>query len=167
MFELTENARAFGDFAKELEKAPKSIFERTAKALVLVSSNFILSHRKQRLSGRPGLNVGSRIGLNRNATTEVIGNDLDSLVVGTFFNASVSRYVQVQELGTVGRGGQLPDIVPVRAKFLRFVVDGQVVFAKKVSIPPRLQWFQTWEKFAPERDRMLDRMLTDIVEGLA
>lgn len=135
--------------------------------MCLASQSFIHFHRRARLRGRPGLNPGSRIGLNRATTTETIGSDLDSLQVGTFFNSSVSRYVHVQELGTVGKGGRLPDIVPVKAKFLRFVVDGKTIYAKKVSIPPRLKWLQSWDVFAPERDRILEAGLDRILEEVA
>lgn len=73
------------------------------------------------------------------------------------------QYAKVHEFGTVGKGGRLPDIVPVRAKALRFTIHTanriarisggvyrrlakpqavrQVIFCRRVSIPARPFFF--------------------------
>lgn len=46
------------------------------------------------------------------------------------------NYARVQELGTVGKGGELPDIVPTRSKFLAVPLPA-AFRGRSVSDPPR------------------------------
>lgn len=107
---------------------------------------------RERMSGRPGLNrlTGSLVlGL----MTDVKGTKIADLVgrVG-WQTARGAMIARVHELGTVGKGGLLPDIVPKRKPFLAWPLrdpsraKGKVIgwaFARKVSIPARLEFFRT------------------------
>lgn len=67
-----------------------------------------------------------------------------------FASERTARIARVHELGTVGKGGELPDITPKKGPFLAIPVRGlgaalsakraRVVMVPKVAIPPRLGW---------------------------
>lgn len=71
-----------------------------------------------------------------------------------FASDRAARIARVHELGTLGKGGALPDIVPKRAPFLAVPIRSigaalsakkpQVALLKRVSIPPRLGWRERW-----------------------
>ena len=152
---------------KELAlRAPKA-----AKwALTKIMGDYQRIFTRSRMDGRPGLNI--RTGsLSGNVRFHVEGTDIKSLVgrVG-FFDRHAAMIARVHELGTVGAGGRLPDIVPRRKPMLAWPIlrgdrsfvykekgplksrkrfeSRQLVyaFAKKVAIPPRLQFFETWHR---------------------
>lgn len=121
---------------------------------------------RSRLSGRPGLNRRSG-SLARAVTTQVTGTRINDLrgQVG-FFDSRAAMIAAVHELGTVGAGGKLPDIVPVRAKRLawptRAGAKGRITgwrTALKVAIPPRLEFFSTWRR--PFVQSMIRRRLDE------
>jgi len=84
------------------------------------------------------------------------GNTEPSIRIG-FLTPRIARYARVHELGTVGKGGRLPDIygrpylrIPLRVNKAGSTVGAAVgaersgfVLLRKVSIPPRLHFFAT------------------------
>lgn len=82
-----------------------------------------MQNAASRWEGRMYRNIGgggslrNRTGsLRRSLRTQVKGSTLEDLELRV---ASVGApYAKVQEFGTVGAGGKMPDIVPTRAKFL-------------------------------------------------
>lgn len=84
----------------------------------------------------------------RSFLSATVGTTIDSLktTIG-FLNPLAARIARVHEIGTVGKGGRLPDIFPKRGRYLAVPVRGLgaafgkqsgVVLLKRVSIPPRL-----------------------------
>lgn len=137
-----------------LELTPK-LAKRT---VVRITGDMQRVITRSRLSGRPGLN--SRSGALRRALMTSVKGDTVPELTGRmgFFDAHAAMVARVQELGTVGAGGSLPDIVPRRKKLLSWNVlasgralsyarnaDGSAekAFAKSVAIPPRLGFHST------------------------
>jgi hypothetical protein len=91
----------------------------------------------------PGL-VRRTGSLARAFLSTTIGNSLDTLktTIG-FLNPFAARIARVHELGTIGKGGVLPDItgrlaVPIRSLGAAFGKAKGMILLRKVSIPPRL-----------------------------
>lgn len=148
MLNISGTFSSFREFADALGKADKVMHKHMSRAYFSVGNNYIQFHRAARLTGRPGLNSVSRIGINRSAHTEIGGNSLSNLTGITFFQGLVTKYVKVHEFGAT--------IVPVKAKLLKFQVEGQWRTAKSVTIKPRLKWFSGWEQYARHREETLD-----------
>ncbi len=121
---------------------------RLKEGLFQIGEGFRTFHTFKRLRGRPGLVQRNRVaGLAGASKTVVAGQTIDDLEAVVFIGPPASKYARIQEKGTVGAGGSMPDIIPKRAKALRFEIDGEVFFSKRVAIPPRLEWFKTWDEY--------------------
>jgi hypothetical protein len=154
------------------------------RGFLRISGEFLLTFKTTRLRGRPGLvrrsgNLTRQFD-QRTAVRESGGNTLGEVktTIGVYDRKTV-QYARVHEFGTVGKGGKLPDIVPRKAKFLRFPVRDpgtatrpkarsskivSWVSTKKVSIEPRLGFFATWAGFVRNQvPALLDRLAADIV----
>lgn len=159
MLNINGEFGSFIELAGAVAQAEARVYRCMSAAFFNVGDSYTQFHKKARLSGRPGLNTQSRIGLSRSTHTEVAGADLDSLNSATFFSGPVTKYVKVHEFGAT--------IVPVRAKLLRFQINGKWFSAKKVTIPPRLKWFEGWDRYEPHRNRILENCMADVAKGLA
>lgn len=97
-----------------------------------------------------------------------------------------SDYAHVHEFGTVGKGGRLPDIVPVRAKALHFTMKvGHIfmsgtgvrlkkpqailreVFCKRVSIPPRPFFYPALESHLDRVPRFIRQQVNAALESMS
>lgn len=146
--------------ASVVKKTAAAAAAPVANALGKIGHGFIAFHQPRKLRGRPGLNIRSQAaGMGGARQVLVEGNDLNTLEARVFWGPQVSKYVRTHEYGAV--------IKPVRARFLRFKVDGRWVMTKKVTIPARLGWFDTWDDFKGIRDKILDECRGDIVKRLA
>ena len=162
--------------AAAFQRAPIAAHEHMTQALGNINKGFLTIHAQRRLS-RGGKKVGqvglvSRTGsLLNSRQEEVLGDTLDDLRSFTFISAPANRYAKIHELGTVGAGGTEPDIVPKSAKVLRFEVEGKVVYATRVKIPPRLGWFSVWDRLdnfrATQLGLALGRIAADIGDDVA
>lgn len=86
------------------------------------------------LSGRSGL-------LRDSIQTDVSGDGLDTLTLRKF---STSHYAITHELGTQGAGGELPDIVPVRAKWLALPMEAAMLPSGVPRLPGPRAWDDLW-----------------------
>jgi HK97 gp10 family phage protein len=119
---LTVKWSGLGELAVNVTKLMK-LYDGPAGARVVKAGGIVI---------REAARANIRAKLNRNPTgrleseTEVHPVNSRRVHIGTLRNI----YARVHEYGH-------PGITPVRAKALRFVVNGQVVFAQKVVIPAR------------------------------
>lgn len=180
-FEVANSAEA----KRVMEQIAKRSFPALQRGLKQISSEFLLHIKETRLKGR-GVVFDGEQGLVRrtgnltrqlNAQTAIreSGTTADDLEVRFgVFDRKTLQYARVHELGTVGKGGSLPDIVPRRAKFLKVPIRdlgtaarpkarGKVVgflSLKKVAIPPRFKFHKSWDWWYP-------RHVPKILEGIA
>ena len=113
------HAPSGGSFERRMTKAVGAGLDATAiNAANIVKSNF--------LSGQ-SLNVRTGT-LRRSIRSET---DRAALIakIGPLANSPAKKYAPVHEFGAV--------ITPVRAKALRFTIEGKTIFAKSVHIPAR------------------------------
>lgn len=178
---------------KRVAKALKTLGARATPIVSLamkqIAGEFLYLVKETRLKGRshivdgqPGLiRRSGNLARQLNASTAIRakGDTLGKLEIRFgLFDQKTLQYARVHELGTVGAGGSLPDIVPIKGKYLRFPVrDGGTaarpkargkavgwVSAKKVAIPPRFKFRKTWEGFRKtEVPKMLAKMLAKLV----
>mgnify|MGYP003644265533 CR=1 FL=1 len=89
-----------------------------------------LTSRLNGRSGSMGLNVRTGRTLKGNCVTTPVVTDNNGVVGFTagvgFLDIHAARIARVHELGTVGKGGSLPDIVPRKGKFLWIPVTNHV-----------------------------------------
>ena len=64
-------------------------------------------------------------------------------------------------------GSRPHEILPVRAKFLRFEVDGRVVFARKVNHPGNRPFRYMRDSFAEKSEEGIARLRTVVREAMA
>lgn len=159
MFNVSGTFSSFSDFADAINGADEVMFKHMSRAYFKVGDSYRQFHRAARLNGRPGLNTVSRIGLNRSSHTEVGGTNIGNLSAITFFSGLVTKYVNIHEYGGT--------IVPVKAKYLKFKIDGQWIMTKSVYIPPRLKWFDGWDRYAEDRDQILGDATEDALQEIA
>jgi hypothetical protein len=175
-----QNGDAISRIIRNLGEKATPIVRR---GFLRISGEFLLTFKTTRLRGRPGLvrrsgNLTRQFD-QRTAVRET-GATLGEVrtTIGVYDKKTV-QYARVHEFGTVGKGGRLPDIVPRKAKFLRFPVrdpgtatrpkarSSKIVAwvsTKKVSIEPRLGFFATWAKFTKsEVPKFLERIAVDLV----
>ena len=156
------------DFAKDVANLPLTAFEEMRRKFVKTGEEFLTFHLFRRLRGRPGLiQRHGQAGLAGARQTETGGSDLDSLFMAAFIGPPSNKYAVIHEKGTVGAGGTEPDIIPKTKKALAFMVDGAQVFARRVAIPPRLGWFQSWDEFNDNRDAIVTDGLKDVLTRLS
>lgn len=132
-FELTPQTRAY---VRELQKVTDraEFAQRVVTFLDPAAQRIAGDIVKTRLSGPP--RTARSTALRRNVLRRRTGNLARSVVgrgeilgglpafrVGVLRGPAV-RYAAVQELGTVGKGGELPTIRPVRAKALAIPQEG-------------------------------------------
>ncbi len=121
-------------------------------------------------------------GLRQSVQVEVKeeGKDLE----GTIKTDKV--YAKVHEFGTVGKGGTLPDIVPVKAKALRFEIPfatriapkegpfrrlakpqeiGKVIFSQRVSIPARPFFFPAVKENLEQIPKQIKEQVDAVTKG--
>lgn len=107
-------------------------------AIKIAQEDYLSGPRPKRL-GRVTNRLAGSLELDDHETMTRVLNAKDFEVVGRF--GTRVPYGPVHELGTVGAGGQLPDIVPRDDNptgLLHFQTrDGRWVRTKKVAIPPR------------------------------
>ena len=139
-----------------LARLEKSLPGSARKALSAIGGEFVRYQTRTNMSGRPGLNrkTGSLV---RSLTFRTTGSTLKTMQTRVGFStARAAMIARVHELGTVGKGGSLPDIRPKSKLWLVWPVRdpgrarGGVVGwarAKKVSIPPRLKFVESF--FSP------------------
>jgi len=129
--------------------------------------------KKSRLDGRPGLN--RRTGRLSGALAFRVSGARVADIVGQmgFLDRHSAMIARVHELGTVGKGGVLPDIVPRKGKYLRWPLmrgdrafaydkDRKFAYAKKVSIPPRLEFYKT--VYRPFAQSLMQKRLREAEE---
>lgn len=132
-------------------------FKRAGQA---IGQAFARKVSNERMAGRPGLYTRDG-NLRKSLISRTTGNSFLNVetVVG-FLDQKAAQIARLHEFGTVGKGGLLPDIVPVRAKALRWFSregtaakssNGSWMFAKRVSIPARLGFFDTWRKLKVDK----------------
>jgi hypothetical protein len=175
-----KNGDAISRIVRNLGEKATPIFRR---GFLRISGEFLLTFKTTRLRGRPGL-VRRSGNLTRQFDQRTAVRETGTILsevrttIGVYDRKTV-QYARVHEFGTVGKGGKLPDIVPRKAKFLRFPVRDpgtatrpkarsskivSWVSTKKVSIEPRLGFFATWAKFTRnEVPKYLDRIAIDLV----
>lgn len=136
-------------------RAPRiveSVSREMLKQMIALSSHVATEH----LSGRPGLrNITGTLRRSVLASPKVTPSG--EAILGTVSTGPEVPYAKIQEYG--GRIN-MPEIVPRRAQALRFMIGGQVVFAKRV---------RAHSVVIPERSFMrvsLQEKQADIVAGL-
>ncbi len=149
----------FKRFSKNLGSSAV-VFDPMKRAFQNISEQFIQFHQRDRMRGRPGLIMRSgSAGMIGSRQWSVDGERLDDLTADVFWSGAANKYVRVHEYGAT--------ITPKRANWLVFkAADGGWVRTKSVTIPPRLGWYDAWERFAPNRGRIYDRILRETVEGM-
>jgi len=117
----------------------KRAMEGSLRDVVQIAQNdYLTGPRPQKLGVGENRLRGSLWPGAQESRTKVVSVSLGEVVgrVGT----SVP-HGKIHEYGTVGAGGTLPDIIPKRAKALRFQVGSgsgaRWVYAKRVKMPPR------------------------------
>lgn len=155
-------------YARDIARTPDVAFREMRKTFASVAAQFLTYHLKKKMKGGDNITQRSgQSGLAGSRQFEATGSGLGNLAVELFIGPPAVRYAAVQEFGTVGAGGELPDITPKTAKFLSWIGEsGERVFAKSVAIPPRLGWRDAWDDFEPTRNKILDRGITNLVEAL-
>jgi hypothetical protein len=128
-------------------------FPEARKATATIGKAFTGEVSRTGMRGRPGLLQRSGT-LRKTLIAKTSGQNISNLrTVAGFLDAHSAKIARVHELGTIGKGGVLPDIVPRRAKLLRWFdanpgaaqsAEGGWRFAKKVSIPVRLKFRASW-----------------------
>ena len=133
-FENHSDARVEKFLETRAPKIAESISREMLKQMIALSSHVATEH----LSGRPGLrNITGTLRRSILASPKVA--DSGNAILGTVSADPSVPYARIQEYGgTVN----IPEIVPRRARALRFVVNGRTVFAKRVrahrvTIPAR------------------------------
>lgn len=165
MIDMTIDNQWVRALERMARRMPEAAQQHARRAFTTIGEQFLTLHYREKLRGRPGLKMQQgQAGLFGSRQTETTGSSLGTIRSLIFIGGTATRYARVHELGTKGKGGSLPDITPRRGKFLVFEVDGQKVFAKSVSIPARLGWFETWDKFEDVRMAILGRMLDSVVK---
>ena len=156
-------------YSAQIQRAPEVAYDEMRRSFSSVAAQFLTYHLKTRMRGGSGITQRSgQAGLAGSRQFEATGSSLSSLAVDLFIGPPGVRYAAVQEFGTVGAGGTLPDIKPKTAKLLSWVGnDGMRKFAKSVAIRPRLGWRRSWDEFERNRNRILDRGMDRLVERLA
>lgn len=126
-----------------------------------VGEQFLTFHSRERLKGRPGLIMRSgNAGMSGSAHSVATGDSLASLQMRAFWSGGASRYVETHEYGKT--------IVPVRAKYLRFHIPGVGWrTASSVTIPARLEWIASWERFASYRTEILHKAVARAADKIA
>ena len=148
--------------AQKIRGLGPAINRETVATIRKVTNAYVRHLSRERMSGRRG-NVGlyRRTGtLAKSLIARTLGTTVRDVkgIVGVS-SAKAAQIARVHELGTVGKGGRLPDIVPRRAKWLVFrVLTGTTAAAtpggstwmraKKVAIPPRLGFYATFKAAA-------------------
>jgi hypothetical protein len=104
---------------KALQRSPAALFSLVQRSLKEVLNETLNDVKVNRATGgTTATRLRVRSGRLRNALNyRVTGTTLDTLV-GELGASSIAPYAKVQELGTVGKGGSLPDIVPTHGKYL-------------------------------------------------
>lgn len=133
-----------------IEAAQRLAFPQAKRLLSKIGQAFVRFQTTKNMRGRPGL-IRRSGNLARGMLMRTTGADINSLETRVgWFDARLAMIARVHELGTVGKGGLLPDIVPKRAPFLVFPLRakgravGKVegyVYTRRVSIPPRLGFY--------------------------
>lgn len=180
MIEQSLDTRALD---KAIRQAPDALARHLARGLARFGANYVDDFATERLGVADDRDAGDFLH-RRPRTSEGLvnrsGKLARSLVARSapakrladvelrmgFTDPLAARIARVHELGTVGKGGELPDIVPRRGRFLAVPVRGlgaalsagasRVALLKKVAIPPRLGWRKRWQ--AAETVAAVDRM---------
>lgn len=110
---------------------------------------------------------------------KTVGSALNDLrtTIG-FLNPFAARLARVHELGTVGKGGILPDITPKTGQYLVVPIRGLgaalgkgegFVMLRRVSIPPRLGFFAAMKAAlrAGKLDKAIKKGVDRVIQGKA
>lgn len=161
MLDVKGEFEGVDSLAAALQKTPQTALAVMRDGLFHIANQYVSVHRKYRLKGRPGLNMQSgNAGMSGATHVETSGTNLNNATAVMFWSQQVAKYIKVHEFGAT--------IVPKNGKFLRFRGrDGGFVFMRSVTIPARLKWFEGWERFGPERDRLLGKTLDRVVKAMA
>lgn len=95
----------------------------------------------------------ARSGRLRESVRDETGSDGD-VVTGSVWTDLI--YAPVHEFGAV--------IYPKHARLLRFEVDGEKVFARRVRIPARPYFYPTWDEW---RGKIAEALRAAVAEGAA
>lgn len=168
MLELDLTPKELKKIRKAFRQAPEMAAKEMGRGMFRISEGFLTQHTRDKLRGRPGLILRhGQAGLGGSMFSEKEGSTLDDLKTHTFIGGTARKYAEIQEFGTVGKGGRFPDIVPKRAKYLKFQIDGKWIATKKVSIPPRLGWIDVWDSREDKREAEYVKTLKKIAESMA
>jgi len=117
MVEYTESlSKSAGErFEKEFSKAFKRIGSKTRAEIVDRGFSGAYSRRNSSGNDRKLKNRSGNLSQSFDQLVTRRGNMLRGLELRVFTS---SPYARVHELGTIGAGGRLPDIVPIKGKFL-------------------------------------------------
>lgn len=151
--------KAIKRFAASMPTILKQVYLRAA---LQAAGEFEKRQLSGRHTARSGLNriTGRTLAAAISASATKAPHEGSGVVAGRvgFIDGHSAMVATMHELGTRGKGGSLPDIVPVRAKWLRFRVSSIVtsaktgksrrkwsdfIFTKRVAIPPRLRFKET------------------------
>jgi hypothetical protein len=150
---MRADVRGLSAVVKGLADVESRLPGATKRVLSGIGGEFVRHQTRANMGGRPGLmrRTGSLV---RSLTFRTTGSTLKTMQTRVGFStARAAMIARVHELGTVGKGGSLPDIRPKSKPWLAWPVRdpgrarGGVVGwarAKKVSIPPRLRYFATF-----------------------
>lgn len=117
---------------------------------------------QRRFNGRPGLISRSGF-LKSSFKSEVDDTAAEGPSAVAYTDGSAARtstgasYAHVQEHGAT--------IVPKRKESLIFFVDGHWVTTKRVVVPPRLKFFESFKNRAPGRERQIDREIEGVIKA--
>lgn len=114
------------EVADRINAARPAILANTKTALEQWAEELASYIQRDKLSGNP---INARTGALRDSVNPMAEADGDVIRAGAGAGAGLD-YARPLEFGS-----RPHEILPVRAKFLRFEVDGHVVYARKVNHP--------------------------------
>lgn len=161
MMEFDANFDRLDALAKAINSYGDAAIEPTRKMFGDIGQQFKQVHQRDRLKGRPGLIMRSgSAGMLGSRQFIVTGSDIFDMKLSMFWSGLAAKYVRIHEYGGT--------IKPKTAKFLRFTIGNQTIFAKQVKIPARLGWLSTWDSFTRENmPRIIDKHRAMIVQRMA
>lgn len=137
-------------FSRRMKAVPKGMTREFRKALVQIGEETRSMMSRHRLRGRPGLQRQTGA-LARSQDVKVSGATLDNLRVAYSIGRGL-RYAAIHEFGGT--------ILPKNGPFLVFMGrDGHLVKVRKVTIPARMGFRDTWKRLRRSRRMRLARAL--------
>lgn len=149
-----------GGLQKRLGKLSTKIRGQVIQSWLEESARLLIRRIKGKMAGRVLQRRSGRLSRSVKASRVKISGGKGSITVG-----SNVKYAPFHEFGTGIHGGKgAYEIVPIRAKALRFVIGGETVFAKRV-LHPGVIARPIWRPALKESKREIKGILASKIEG--